>query len=356
MVQLLYVDDEYNHRLTRRIQELLTTNGMACDLTGPKHDLVAIEDSDVDIFLIDYDLAVAKPDNRPIGYHGNSLATEIRNKKPTNPIILVSRRQIIDSLYLHLTTDGSDFDLILFKNDILDNAEKTRQQILALHDGFTQLAELHGQSWSQVVEKLGASEETTRKLREAFPPIDEKRRWYVPQTIEWIRTVLMGYPGILYDALHASARIGIAKESFISPAIRKIFADAEYKGPLAGFGERWWSDRLVGIATQTIIDANVEGPISEGFVKTYKGAGQQKLQPSRCVVDDKPGADQICYILRQPVKRENSIIYYPDSRPSVMDAARVSITAIEENDSFDEALVEASSIDVVNEILDKSRT
>lgn len=354
MVQMLYVDDEQDERLPQEIRRLLTSNGLTCRLTGPSHDLAEIADSDVGIFLIDYDLATAKLDYGPIGYHGNTLATEIRNKKPTNPIVLVSRRQIIESLDLHLTTERSDFDLILFKNDILDDAKNAQRQILAIYDGFTQLVELQGQPWSKVVKKLGASEEATRSLREAFPPIDEKR-WYVSPTIEWIRTVLMGYPGILYDSLHASARIGITEDSFLSPAIRKLFACAEYTGPLAGLGERWWSDRLVGIATQKIIDANDEGPISDSFLEAYAKVDQQKLEPSRCLVDDTPGADQICFILRRPVKRENSIKYYPDSRPPIMDAARVSTDAIPKDD-FDETLVEASSIDVVRKIWNKSQS
>jgi len=353
MVQMLYVDDEHNERLPQEIQRLLTSNGLTCRLTGPSRDLAEIADSDEGIFLIDYDLATAKLDYGPIGYHGNTLATEIRNKKPTSPIVLISRRQITETLDLHLTTERSDFDLILFKNDILDDAKNAQRQILAIYDGFTQLVDLQGQPWSKVVKKLGASEEATRSLREAFPPIDEKR-WYVPPTIEWIRCVLMGYPGILYNSLHASARIGLSKDSFLSPSVQKLFASAKYNGPLAAFGDRWWSDRLVGIATQTIIDANVEGPISECFLEAHGKDGPQKLEPSRCLVDKTPGADQICYIFQRPVKRENSIIYYPDSRPSIMDAARVSTCAIKKDD-FDETLVEASSIDVVEQIWNQSQ-
>jgi hypothetical protein len=42
-------------------------------------------------------------------------------------------------------------------------------------------------------------------------------------------------------------------------------------------------------------------------------------------------------VLRKPVKREFSLPYHPDSRPAVMDEARVSYKAIREsNDVFEE--------------------
>ena len=365
MITAIYVDDQKDDDQITRIAELLTTDDITCKLTKPLGDIGEIGNLDADIFLIDYDLGTAEHCGKNISYRGNSLGTEIRNIKPVIPIVLVSRRNVLGTLDLQLTTGRSDFDLILYKNDILDDPKRALQQLLALHDGYMRLTRIKGQSWSKVLGEIGADEDEGRRIREAFPPLDkihtdeehtdEKHRWYVPSTIEWIRTVLMEYPGILYDSLHASARLGITEASFLTEAVQKLFAYAVYTGPLAEFGKRWWVDRLVRIATQTIIDANVEGPISEGFVEAYELVRHQKLERARCVEDREPVADQICYILRQPVKRENSIIYYPDSRPPIMDAARVSITGIKK-DEFDEALVEASSVDVVRDVWDNGQT
>ena len=354
MTKTIYVDDHPNSPYTKMITELLTVAEMECELRGPPHDLAEVANWELDILLIDYDLASATDEGKLIGYSGNSLATELRNRQPFCPIVLVSRENKLSGRSSHLTTGGSDVDLILYKDKILQDKQRALHEILVLHEGYMQLEAIQKQPWSEVLDQLGAEEEEQRKIREAFPPIGKGHRWYVPATIEWIRTVLMGYPGILYDSLHASARLGINEASFASKAVQEIFADAKYKGPLAGFGERWWSDRLVGIATRTIIDANVEGPISEGFAEAYALVRHQKLERARCVVDRKPIADQICYILRQPVKRENSIIYYPDSRPPIMDTARVSLEGIVK-DEFDEALVEASSVDVVREVWDNDQ-
>ena len=354
MTKVIYVDDHLDSPYTKMIRKLLTTAEIECELRGPPHDLAEIATWELDIFLIDFDLASAKDHGKLIGYSGNSLATEFRNREQFCPIVLVSRDNKLSGRTSHLTTGRSDVDLILYKDKILENQQKALHEILSLHEGYMQLKAIWKQPWSKVLDELRADEDAQRKMREAFPPIDQGQLLDIPAAIEWIRTVLMGYPGILYDSLHASARLGITEESFLCPTVRRIFADAEYKGPLAGFGERWWSDRLVGIATKMIIDAKVEGPISEGFVETYELDSQQTLERSRCLVDGKPGADQVCYIVRQPVKRENSIIYYPDSRPPIMDAARVSLTGIK-REAFDEDLVEASSLDVVREVWDNSQ-
>lgn len=362
MTVAVYVDDEHDDPDTQRIARFLQRNKFRCDLVAPTHDFAEIANLNADFFLLDYNLAAFRPDEKHIGYHGNSLATEIRNRNPTRPIILVSRTQIIDSPNLHLIGDRSGVDLVLFKRDILNYEDRALQCILTLLDGYGHLAALQESKdpkWSDVLDSLRADKDGSSRIREAYPPIDKEGRCYIPSVIRWIRTVLMEYPGILYDSLHASARLGITEESFVSEPMQGFVEGAVYTGPLAGFGKRWWADQLVEIATNAIIDTNLDGPISLSFIEAYSRTGrgkQQKLEPSLCVVDERPGADEVCYILQQPVKRENSIIYYPDSRPPIMDSARVSIKAIKEKDSFDESFVEASSIDLVNEIWNRNGT
>lgn len=348
MPQVIYVDDEPNENLTQEIVRLLIDGGLECKLLSPPKDLSDVARWDLDILLIDYDLA---SDDKLVGYSGNSLATEVRNNKPSCPIVLVSRRNALSERELPITTGRSDLDLILYKNDILDNPEKALREITALYNAYVELFEIRKGAWSDVLDKLGAELDERKRIREAFPPIEQGHHWYIPTTIEWIRTVLMGYPGILYNSLHTAARLGITEDAFLSDEVQEHFTDAEYKGLLAEFGKRWWADRLLAIAKQTMIDAEIDGPVSEGFAQAYEQTEGKKLDMSQCVVDGKPIADQICYILQQPVKRQNSILYYPDSRPPIMDAARVSFKGISKDD-FDENLVEASSYELVKQIWD----
>ena len=103
-------------------------------------------------------------------------------------------------------------------------------------------------------------------------------------------------------------------------------------------------------AKDAMLRTGVERPVSQNFAAAYSIFNDRVLDPSICIVDKTPVADQICYILKEPVKRQNSILYYPDSRPPVMDPARVSIKAIREANQFDEDLVDAESYDIVKEL------
>lgn len=351
MINAIYVDDEKDNPLTRTICNLLNETGrIQCDLKDPPADFSKIAEWNLDIFLIDYDLAYAKVDNKLIGYSGNSLATEVRNKKPACPIVLVSRKDALTAHGLNITTARSDLDLVLYKQDILSNKSKFQTDILTLYDGFKSLAEISGQPWSAVLELMQASPDESRRMREAFPPIEEGHRWFIPETAEWIGNVIIRYPGILYDDLHAAARLGISVSAFLNDTVQASFNRARYTGIFSGFGRRWWTDRLLQIAKKEMISAEISGTISEGFATAYQKLHEHPLELSVCTVDETPVADQICYIRREPVKRQNSILYYPDTRPPIMDAARVSLKAIRESNEFNEDLVDAESYDIVKEL------
>lgn len=351
MIHIIYVDDEPENPLTRMVHDLMTVPGeMECELRKPPPDLAEVANWELDIFLIDYDLAAAKVDDRLIGYSGNSLATEVRNRNPSCPIVLISRKEALSSRKLKLTTARSDLDLILYKNEILEHKKRAQTQILTLYDGFARLKEIYGQPWASVLDEMGVTAEEARKIREAFPPIEHGHSWDISTTTEWIRCVLMNYPGILYDELFAAARLGISLQSFVSEPVRNQFSSAEYTGIFRGFGKRWWGERLLQRAKELMLEANVDGPVSQNFAAAFYALTGLELDLSLCVVDGTSGADQICHILRRPVKRQNSILYYPDSRPPVMDPARVSIKAIRESNRFDEDLVDAESFDVVKRI------
>jgi len=73
------------------------------------------------------------------------------------------------------------------------------------------------------------------------------------------------------------------------------------------------------------------------------------------VWDGEPVADAVCYILKEPVKVRNSIRYYPDDRPPVMDEARVSFRAIRESNEFDENLVDEDGRSIVNKLWEDRR-
>jgi hypothetical protein len=196
---------------------------------------------------------------------------------------------------------------------------------------------------------MGANEDESNLLREAAPPIESKE-WNIPQVARWIRNVVMGFPGILYDNLTAATRLGIDLDGFNTPRVQELMEPVKYTGVFSTYRERWWRNRLFGIVQSLMLKHDVRGPVFLKFSEAFSAECGEKLAPAICVHDGTPVADWVCYILKKPVKQRNSIPYYPDSRPQVMDQARVSFKAIQESNEFDESLVDPDSYVVVKKL------
>ena len=129
---------------------------------------------------------------------------------------------------------------------------------------------------------------------------------------------------------------------------------AKYVGIFAPPEGRWWKGRLFRIAKQLAIEAGVDGPISQAFVEGFRERCGVELSPAICVSDGTPVADWVCHVLRRPVKLRNSLRYYPDNRPSIMDHARVSFKAALQSNEFDEQLLDSEGVRLWRELLEKT--
>lgn len=352
MIDVLYFDDEISRpgRDAQKVKELLTIDGeFECRLMLPPKVFEDLPSQPPDALLVDLELGTAPPNGKPISYYGSTLAAEMRMRHPACPIILVTRRQVIAERESFLER-SINVDLIIYKDDVLQNPDQVREKVTALADGFRRLQTVAGKEWSSVLDLMGANQDEKSLLREAAPPLDEKR-WTVPEVARWIRNVVMRYPGILYDTLTVATRLGVTVEAFNTSMIRDLIEPAQYTGVFNN-GDRWWRDRVFGKAQELMTDHDLQGPVFQDFVKAYKEKFGDDLDQPICIFDGTPIADWVCYIYQQPVKQRNSIPYYPDSRPSVMDQARVSFKAILDSDSFDESLVDKDSYDVVKSLWD----
>jgi hypothetical protein len=270
-------------------------------------------------------------------------------RDPARPIILVTKPNVISGK-AQLLEDSGDIDLIIFKDDINRDRDGTRAKIVALIDGFRALAAIREQDWQKVLELIKADNDEANLLREAAPPI-EHGKWSIPQVARWIRNVVMGFPGILYDDLTAATRLGISLESFRKPTVQAMMRQAKYVGVFGTYKERWWRNRIFQIAQALLLKQKMRGSIPERFREAFVIELREELTPAVCIVDGTPTADWVCHILKKPVKQRNSIPYYPDNRPSVMDQARVSFKAIQERGEFDESLVDADSYELVRKLM-----
>ncbi len=349
--RVLYVDDEITDRVTRGIQRRLSLSGeLECTLLRPTVNLVENISYIQDALLVDLDLTTQSSEESPASYFGSTLAAEVRLRNPACPIILITREQVLAGRD-QLMKANFDVDLILYKDDFADNYAPITEEIVTLIRGFKALDRLKQQNrgWEGVIELLQASALEEALLREAGPPVQE-RQWNVPQTVRWLRSIVLEYPGIFYDELTAATRLGIDVEAFGNASIQELLAPAKYVGPFSATKPRWWRERLFYIARELTTKHGFHGSISRTFRDAVEAELQTDIAPALCVYDGTATADWVCYIERKPVKQSNSIPYYPDNRPSVMDQARVSFTAVKYNNKFDETRVDKDAYDIVREL------
>lgn len=346
---VLYVDDESSTE-ARRFQERLNRDSIIdCRLLPPPkwNELDQFAGTPPDLFLIDYDLGLVQPDNTKAGYQGSTLASEIRSRHPDSPIVLISRQSIIDHLdprtRRQLDERTQACDELIYKSDLDDDLGVIQQKLVALAQGFQLLHETEEKTWEALTGLLFANEEESQILREAAPPL-KHGEWIVTGAADWIRNVVLEYPGILYDSVNAATRLGISVDSFFKEQTQSFLQPAKYGGVFVPLEGRWWKSRLFRLAKELIIEQQVAGPQNRAFAEAFQKKFNMHLEPAICVWDHAPVADWVCYLLEQPVKIKNSLRYYPDSRPSVMDDARVSFRAVRESNDFDQKLLDAEGL------------
>jgi len=349
-IKAIYIDDEMNRpgRDAQKIRELLISpEELEIELQYPPKSFAGFQ-ADFGLVLIDLDLSAPMDNGDVVGYFGTTLASELRMRNSSAPIVLVTRPNVITGKMQYLI-DSVDIDYIVFKDDINKDASGVRAKLLSLCDGFRVLSQSPDPNWPSLIDLMTAKEEEASLLREAAPPV-EKGVWNVPQISRWIRNTVIEFPGILYDELTTATRLGISLASFKQPPVLALFDEAQYRGVFSSFKKRLWRGRVFYKAQQLMLHHKMPGSIPEKFRLAFQAGYGQELEPAICIYDCTPTADWVCYILNQPVKQRNSIPYYPDRRPSVMDQARVSYKAIQESEAFDETLVDAQGSEIVKSL------
>ncbi len=351
--KVLYIDDQIKEppRTTEAIRDLLQSSGkFEVNLRPPPKDFSELSDDLPDVLMVDLDLSTAHIDGKPISYFGSTLAAEMRMRHSSCPIVLVTRPQFVNlEGKLQLLEESADLDLILLKEEIIKDPMGISIRIQALAEGFRALDSIRGQEWHKVLDLMLANESERSILREAGPPI-VKGQWQVPNVARWIRNVVIAFPGILYNDLWAATRLGISLDAFKISGVQDLIAQAKYTGVFSNYQECWWRDRLFDIAQRLMLQHEVQGLPSHGFGKAFSTEYEVELSQAICVYDQTPIADWVCHVLKAPVKQKNSVLYYPDERPSVMDKARVSFQAIRTSPDFDESLVDSDGYEIVKQL------
>jgi hypothetical protein len=345
-LKAIFVDDEPEKSDPKRIKRILDEADIDCDLRMPPK-FSEIASLECDLFITDLNLAQAQLDE--MVYSGKTLSSEYRINFPTTPIVLITQKEIIAAKAKNIRTGNTDLDLIWYKRDAWEDKERFTRELRSLVDAFNALSASQ-LDWSTIRNLMKTeSADEYNALREANPPI-QRSNWTVSEIAEWIRCVIIEYPGILLNDNHAAVRLGIDPEDFKSDSdIQGIFQDAQYTGVFREFSRRWWRDRVLEIAADFVLNHGNAQPLLEGFVPTFNQVYGKDLQHSICVWDKKPIAETICYIYQKPVKLRNSLHYRPDNRPASMEPARVSRTAVRGSNKFDELLLDPGSVETAHQ-------
>ncbi len=356
MTEIIYFDDNADDR-DKYGARLRKTHLHITVLPPPQSfDLKPTKQLKPDLFLVDYELTKARNKEERVNYFGGTLGTAIREMFPGHPIVLLTRRNLVTQPgYRQLNEIKQAFDELLYKDEIEANPILTAKLLTSLAAGFKLLRRQSNKNWASLVRCLKAGPVEANSLLSTGPPFINPHdvgspQWRVQEAVRWIRKVVLHYPGVLYDELHASAALGVAIESFKRPRLQKFFSSAQYDGIFSETERRWWRSRLFDAAQTVISKAGLSGPANTTFGPAFKKIHESSVKPAVCVSSGAKWADCVCYVLQKPVRREFSLPYHPDDRPAGMDEARVSFKAIRESNRVSDELFDEQNQALLEEI------
>ncbi|HXO27647.1 MAG TPA: response regulator [Thermoanaerobaculia bacterium] len=351
-MKVLLVDDSADDR--QRIADRLGhVPGVVMHTAPPpeKMDWHSLVEQAPDAVLVDYQLS-GKEEGRPAAsYRGSTLAALLREKLPNHPIVLITRAQLKSAGRFAPARDVEGaFDELLIKREIYDTPAAVGKTLMLLTTGFKLLAGVR-KDWPNLRTILGATREEDEQLLVADPPeaVLHGETWRVAEVARWVRATLLKYPGIFYDSLHAASLLGIDVKSYLRPSVQQFFQEARYTGPFAS-GAVVWKGRFLSLARELLRNAGLQDAPLTNFATAWRKLRRVALPQAVCIWSHETPADSVCFILKKPVMRRHSLLYRPDTRPAIMDPARVSFRAIRESDDYEERLLAPDSRALAREV------
>lgn len=351
-IKIVLVDDTDRKELPRRIQEFGEGKFEVTPLPPPPDlDLTELLSAGADLFLVDYELDTKQEDGLFAPYRGMTFTARLREVHSSYPIVLLTSSNLPAWTAAQRTVEtGGSFDDIVYKDKDLgieSDPCATLAKLTALAHGYRQLRECNEDTVDALLQLLGTDKAGQREAQEALPP---SKGWKGFEAAHWIRSVLLRYPGVLYDEAHAATALGISVDSFRKGAVQDVLGPAKYQGPFSEEQQRWWRHSLFNIANRLCAATERTSGVRDGF----RLAAGEKLDLELTVsADDETGvspADTVCHLLGVPVRVETSLSYQPDARPPIMEEARISFRAIRESNDVDETYINQANRALFNEI------
>ena len=357
-IKTVYIDDEDSElRRYKRIFEndenaknqfeIITLNSQKEIRTL----LNEVKTENPELILVDFDLTKPTNEGLLIGVSGVTLSTALREEFPDVPIVLFTKIDFLNIQKLNPKVLSS-LDETIYKSDILKEDGKNLDMLYKLGVGYKKLRNAESKTLINLLKIIGAPEIDYDFLKLSEPPMISESGWSVFDAADWIRNTLIKYPGILYDPVNSATFLGISKDAFISDPIQELFSDAKYSTVFAPKEGRWWKSKLQKIAESIMEEHERDLVVRKGFPMAWERINSNPIERSKCVFCEKSPAEWVCYILKEPVMIECSLRYNADSRPSIMDEARVSYTAIRTKNEVNDDKFDPIEYDMLQEIRD----
>ena len=354
-IKTIYIDDEdddlkkYRKKFetddwAKNIFELVILNSQK----GIGNIIEDVKNENPELILVDYDLTKPK-DDLLIGMSGAALSTALREEFQDVPIVLFTK---IDFLRIQKLNPKvlSSLDETIYKSNVSKEDGNNLDTLHKLAIGYKELRNSELKTLIDLLKIIGAPEIDYDFLKLSEPPSISENGWSVFDAADWIRNTLIKYPGILYDSVNSATFLGISENAFLSDPIQKLFSDAKYSTVFAPKECRWWKSRLQEIAESIMEEHERDLIVRKGFSLAWDRDHDESIERSKCVFCGKTPAEWVCYILNEPVMIECSLHYNPDSRPSIMDEARVSYKAIRTSNDVNDDKFNPIESDMLQEI------
>ncbi len=356
MVKTVYIDDEDKElrKWKKKFEDDERSKGLfkVVSINSQKQPidelLSEIKITKPELILVDFDLSKPKNDIL-LGISGTTLSTALKEKFSDIPVVLFTKKSVF-KIEKYSRQALHSLDDVVYKYEVFQASGDNLNQLHALAVGFKNLRKKQPSKWDDIVKAIKAPLIDHDTLKLSNPPLPLGRNWSVSEVAEWIRNVLIKYPGILYDPIHSATFLGLSKGAFLSEKTKMIFAKVKYSGVFAPVEGRWWKSELRRIAISKMIKKEKELPLHLGFPLALERTRTTQVERSKCIYSDETPADWVCYILNKPVKIKYSLAYRIDSRPKVMDEARVSFKAIKTSNEVNDELFDPLGRDMLKRI------
>lgn len=304
------------------------------------------------LILLDFKLEKPNSSGDVIEISGAPLSTAFKEIFPDVPVVfftklgLFGEKENSQKIY-------SNVDATIIKNSIYTDSEAVFDFLYKLAEGFENLR-TNSDEWIGILKAINSPEGDYDILKLSRPPSLSLNSWSISGTADWIINTLIKYPGILYSSIHSATLLGISENEFKSEPMKIFFSKAKYSGIFEPLEGRWWKSQLQELAESIMNEDEKSLLIRKGFPLAWERINETKIERSKCIYSGELPAEWVCYILKEPMMIKYSLSYRPDSRPSVMDEARISFKAIKTTNEVNDEFFDPLELEIYNEIRNKN--